>query len=568
MNIEIQTGMYASLDNVYDSGNGPVYRYEQLLNFNNPYGDKVIIDSGSTLFALTAVPLIVNLLSADPAIGLIETTVQGDYLIFTLPRPYLLAHIKLSSALAAKNKAAIAQSKKSNQISAVSQVTANESLGVLGFSFPGYSVPMPIKVYRVDIDTVANSPTLALQSQQEIKDFVADKFALRLLDSKGQAKTITANKFSHVSVESRPTGLRAGIQDSNGKIDFFWRKAGDVNKILIDDEANTNTSKSLVSALERALSFGSEQILLVIESDTPCKIKIEQFSLSYLLYRNCIFDQQAVAGSNEKWVADFKGTEQERHEFTSAIPVSNQVENVFLETLESFVPAALYPAIPDGVIPDLKNNEFGISLFSQHSAALQFRPLNSLLLKGVMLAVIPLSNKSRFTVEVKKDFQGKPEGDVVAYTEVEGNESGVKQWLNVQFSKQHTIFNEPNWIQIKVTEGALVWITHVSPTDKMFIKTLHGSQNFPETSNAVQKIPMTLLCVVPQSHTPARASVSIAVNGEVVTMPPLDLGQGSYRYNLTSEFQSNSQAPNIKLTLISTQRGKAYFNSLFYSYSL
>ncbi len=189
---------------------------------------------------------------------------------------------------------------------------------------------------------LSSKPTLTVTASAEDdtatlnEAFVDSRFALRLkATSTDQQVNLTANNLSALHVMSYPTGPRIGLAPPDNPLAavFFWQAPGELKGAMASAgtvDAGTVKAEALQRHLDRVRAEQFEQLLadplaalpdhidiaLVIQSDAPCILTIDGFSIPYHLVRESFPERRCRS-------------------MYCALPITADVPSLFLSVLPS-----------------------------------------------------------------------------------------------------------------------------------------------------------------------------------------------------------------------------------------
>ena len=154
------------------------------------------------------------------------------------------------------------------------------------------SVGTSVEIFRMDGDEVAKEPTKTPANDATVSgDFTDRRFALRFLNG-GSPTGITSASLDKLLVKGFPTGPRLGIANA-GQPDtatFFWTVAGEVGRPN-GPSGSADAGRALAEAIQRHIDTlgppypDTIHLLLVAESDAPCELDVNSFSVPFGLVR-------------------------------------------------------------------------------------------------------------------------------------------------------------------------------------------------------------------------------------------------------------------------------------------
>ena len=212
------------------------------------------------------------------------------------------------------------------------------------------------------------------------------------------------------SVHGYVTGPRIGLAAPGG-IRFFWQLPGEIRDSAPNADADGKGGERLAEALqalldehlaalrEEAQKKGTPavipdrlQVPLVMESDAPCRVKLNTLAVQYHLTRQTLCTEKNSAPSGEKIRLRFPGGKTVTRHVTVSLPAGALVAGVTLKVAPAFGanPAvALNTGSAQGQTPE---EAYGIALSTERRAAFAVTPATPLTVTGLGLPLLAHAN--------------------------------------------------------------------------------------------------------------------------------------------------------------------------------
>ena len=300
-------------------------------------------------------------------------------------------------------------------------------------------------------------------------DFTDARFGLRLRNS---STALTPNLLSGLAVRSYPSAPRLGVADPQSLTTptFFLRLAGEIGK---DGDANAgqvDAGALLAGALQQYVDDFFAQLLeaatpnapqlpgqlavaLVLESDAPCQLQLDEFVIGYQLVRRNFPDYA------EKQLLRFAGATVETQSIHLRLPTAATVTQATITVAAKLGATGFADQRADAVLqPDALTQAIGIHLGLERWAAQPLMPAQALTASGVLVALLALTANTQVTLELYEDWQGQPAGKKLIAATLSLAKSGERHWQTVHFADPVLLFAQPYWLLLKAVRGAVLWL--------------------------------------------------------------------------------------------------------------
>lgn len=299
-------------------------------------------------------------------------------------------------------------------------------------------------------------------------DFTDARFGLRLRNS---SAALTANLLSGLTVRSYPSAPRLGLADPQTLTPtFFLRLAGEIGKDGDASAGQVDAGALMAGALQqyvdaffaplletaatRAPQLPSQlDVALVLESDTPCQLQLDEFVIGYQLVRRNFPDYA------EKKLLRFAGTTVETQSINLRLPSAAAVTQATITVAAKLGTTELADQSANAVLqPDALTQAIGIHLGLERWAAQPLIPAQALTASGVLVALLALTPNTQVTLELYEDWQGQPAGKKLIAATLSLAKSGERHWQTVRFVDPVLLFAQPYWLLLKAVRGAALWL--------------------------------------------------------------------------------------------------------------
>ncbi|MGD8543277.1 MAG: hypothetical protein PVI39_13360, partial [Desulfobacteraceae bacterium] len=458
---------------------GRFYREVVLLEFKTAgQPDGIVVDREKTAFAATFLSQDHNLVAAESPIAatLEQTPALAQAVRVKLERPWKIARVAARSRsggpyLAVKDRpgrtaGTIAGASVGAQAAGEWAIGGVEHAGGHWEMGGALKAAGEIRFYRADGDALAPEATAAAPNGAELEtDFISADFAVRLEHADGSPMALAPEDLAAVVVRGYPTGPRIGLAapgggfDDSGGIRFFWQLPGEIRDSAPNADADGKGGERLAEALqalldehlaalrEEAQKKGTPavipdrlQVPLVMESDAPCRVKLNTLAVQYHLTRQTLCTEKNSAPSGEKIRLRFPGGKTVTRHVTVSLPAGALVAGVTLKVAPAFGanPAVVLNAgSAEGQAPE---ESYGIALSTERRAAVAVTPATPLTVTGLGLPLLAHAVGTELRVALEGDWNGAPSGNVLAAAQLTIDEAGVTGYYRVDFGLRLALF--------------------------------------------------------------------------------------------------------------------------------
>lgn len=414
---------------------------------------------------------------ANPALAAQIKTV-GDALFVELDAPRQLRAVRLGNALApgASSKVTIHRVDGDHVVEeATTEAGWNNAFATLAVDLINqpFNRARPLRAVSGGATNISNS-----QVQQFVQainvaalsaDFTDARFGLRLRNS---PTTLTTNLLSGLTVRSYPSAPRLGVADPQALTapTFFLRLAGEIGKNGDANAGQVDAGALLTAALQQYVDAFFAQLLatatthapplpgqlvvaLVLESDAPCQLQLDEFVIGYQLVRRNFVDYA------EKQLLRFAGATVETQCIHLRLPAAATVAQATLTVAAKLGTTGLADQNAGAVLqPDALTQSTGIHLGLERWAAQPLTPPQALTVRGALVGLLALTAKTAVTLELYEDWQGQPAGKRLTTVTMRLAQSGERRWQTVTFPEPLLLFAQPYWLLLKAIHGAALWL--------------------------------------------------------------------------------------------------------------
>jgi hypothetical protein len=366
-----------------------------------------------------------------------------------------------------------------------------------------------IELYRVDGEAIANEATYTVSNNEEIKDFICGKFAIKVLDKSQAYAHLETKHLLSVIVQSNPTGPRIGIAppaqegEPNEITEYFWNVPGEIADQADTVPTDKNPGEELAKALTRYLNDqfssvfshakeneqlpsvpGTISIDLVFESDAPCNFDATQFTINYGLVRQqSSFPHQGVS-PERKTTVRFSGNALKTEELVIQIPGNAEILTASLKT-EASLGGEPSHVVGNAMEPLTSSHRTGISITADRWIAQQVSPDKAVSINGLALGIMNLEKETELLVELQEDWNGQPSGKKLAEARVHSTILGERTWIRIPICDSISLATQPYWILLKTAQKTALWFTRTGDFEP--VQVLQAAQ---------EKAPLTKITAI------------------------------------------------------------------------
>lgn len=374
--------------------------------------------------------------------------------------------------------------------------------------------------------TVSAFNTAALMT-----DFTDARFALRLSNS---STTLTPALLAGVMVRSYPSAPRLGVAATSPITPtFFLRLDGEIGKEGDADAGQFDAGATLAAALQAEVDRFFTQLFanaspdnapalptafavaLVLESDAPCQLVIDDFVVGYQLVRHTFPDRV------EKQILRFAGDAVATQTITLPLPKTAVVTQATVTIAAKLPRESLAASIAaNSLSPDSLAQATGVHLGLARWAAQPLTPAQALTTNGIVIGVLPLVANTELALELYEDWQGQP-GKQLATATVTLAQGGQRLWQTVRFAEPVLLFALPYWLLLKATRGAALWLAKAgTPALQMLTQENQRWQ----TLNVIADTQGLLHLLSPVLVDNQTAPLALSIDGVPITTLPVTVG--------------------------------------------
>jgi hypothetical protein len=376
------------------------------------------------------------------------------------------------------------------------------------------------------VRTIARVNTAALAT-----DFTDARFALRL---KNSSTTLTPALLAGVMMRSYPSAPRLGVAAATALLTptFFLRLEGEIGK---DGDANVgqfDAGAALATALQSEVdrfftqlfadaTAGSKPVLptemtvaLVLESDAPCQLVIDEFAIGYQLVRRAFPDRA------EKLVLRFAGDAVVTEQVTFHLPTTAVVTAATLTVAAKLGNRAFVDPAGNGLPPDSLAQATGVHLGLAQWAAQPLTPVQAVTTNGVVIGLLTLASNTQLTLALYEDWQGQP-GKQLTTTTVDLRQGGQRLWQTVRFAEATPLFAQPYWLLLKALRGAAIWLAQAGTLP---LQMVTQEKQCWQTVDVIANMQGLVHLLSPAVADTQAAPLALSIDGVPITTPPVTVG--------------------------------------------
>jgi len=290
--------------------------------------------------------------------------------------------------------------------------------------------------------------------------FTDQRFALAL--RRGHAPVaLGAADLARLIVRGLPTGPRLGLAlpDRLDQAVLFWRADGQPGGDRPSAEGVFDAGAALAAALEAPLDEALERrrsdggsgpidIALVVLSDAPCRVRLDDLAIAHL------FEIASFDDGTAKRILRFSGAAVEAQHLPLTLPAGVQVHCAQVRIKESLADHALGGGVPTAPPPDRRGRLLDGDTRVEQPLALA----TATTVQGVALALLPLRSDSAVALELIEDHRGTPRGRVLAELTFTLGGIAPSAWAVAALEQPIILSTAPYWLVARATAGATVWL--------------------------------------------------------------------------------------------------------------
>jgi hypothetical protein len=423
--------------------------------------------------------------TANPAL-VVEISQVGDAVLVELAAPRQLAAVQLVNSFAPGSSSKVTVHRVDGE-KVVEEPTVEAGWD---HRFDRVAIEVGNFDFRGNAQSRAAAPSggavsVITQAQQALRltnvatlptDFTDARFGLRLRDG---STPLQSNHLSGLTVRSYPSAPRIGLAMPSGLADptaltapiFFTRLDGEIGKEGDANAGQINSDTALAKALQQQVDTFFAQLVaetpvgetpllptdltvaLVLESDAPCQLLLDEFVVAYQLVRRT-FPARA-----EKVVLRFAGTTAETQSVKLSLSKQATVTQATLTVAANLDAAKVANGMPgNGFLPDTLAQATAIHLGLERWAAQPFTPAQAITARGLAVGLLALTADAQLALELYEDWQGQPAGKKLFATTLTVGQSGQRLWKTATLDEDLLLATQPYWLLLKAVRGAALWL--------------------------------------------------------------------------------------------------------------
>ncbi len=308
-----------------------------------------------------------------------------------------------------------------------------------------------VKLYRLDGDAMADSPTIQVNNNAVISDaFIAARFAITLEDGSGARRNLSVSHLTDCMIRSLPTAPRLRLappEGIEGPTVPLWQQPGQPE----GSDRNFSLSDALAEAANTLLDAvgpgESPQLRIILSADAPAKVAISEFSIA------TEFRLLDIPWSDKRRFI-FDGNGDRSHEVPLNITPGSEITAAACESVETFsVPSTPLDASP-GALPQPTSS--GIRIDLHHFVDQPFSITNAIELTALWCGLMALTTDSHLSASILESGTDR----TVAISEQQLPRIGWQGGVRFRFDP--VVLPSGNYaVRITCDKGALLW--HTSP---------------------------------------------------------------------------------------------------------
>lgn len=290
------------------------------------------------------------------------------------------------------------------------------------------------------------------------------------IQAQAQANAIVASHgIKNILLRSLPTGPRILLgeidttPDASATLLSLWQQAGEQTQLPVTFFAEEEPRKSALQQLQQTLDryFAEREksaappalppylyLPIAFESDTPARLRLTALNLAYHLRRNR-FD-----ALDAKHTLKFAGGTVTAQSLTLGLPANSQITRAQFQVTNNLKPGFALNGIAGS---SSLNGHTGIDLTEGSTVSNRVDNATPLQLQHLLLALLPLTDNVQATLQILRDNQDSPAGAVLAQTQLQLEQAGVRQWAVASIAPL-LLDSGPCWLHLTVQQGRLFWL--------------------------------------------------------------------------------------------------------------
>ncbi len=322
--------------------------------------------------------------------------------------------------------------------------------------------PRKIELYRVDVKTLAEAPTLTVDDDTDLGDDFSDvRFALM----RQGGKSLGTSQVLRVQVRSEPASPRLGVAVGGdlAEVVYFWQGTDEIEGADLAGTLGRFLNRHLAALAEAGAPKPAEiDVTLVLESRAPCRVTLDTLRVEYRLVTNTWTDSLPQRDA-EKWVLRFPGDRLDSRSLEIALPAGATVQAATLRAVESQAQAPLQAADggengPSALANPSPTEKTGLHVAAGRWIAQTIEPGQALTASRLVLGLLPLVEGTELTVALQASWNDQPSGgDLAAGTLVLG-QPGRAVWATLALPEPITLNTGAYWLMLTASQGQALWL--------------------------------------------------------------------------------------------------------------
>ena len=345
-----------------------------------------------------------------------------------------------------------------------------------------------LEFFRMDGDTVTEKPSISTAISNRIAtlsdEFMDGGFSVRVKKLDGTYLSQGSWDVQNIILSSDPTGPRLGIATPTDLISeslvtkatpsFFWQQPeeiqeatgfqvpAEIRKVFADnlqrhlDSYFDYRKRGDLSGNAEVSASKTVSAALVFESDLPCQINVNAFQVGYHLRLKNPF----ASGEAKKVLRFTEANSINRIEI--CLPAKSKVSSAQLRTIESFKPHRPQSGEQTESFEQEIAEDTGAHLGIDRWTAQRINLSQALVVSGIRLGILSLTNNTELLVQVCEDWQGLPLGNLLFEGFHEPRPLGQRRWSCLELPRSIELFAQTYWLLVKTARGQAVWLAKAS----------------------------------------------------------------------------------------------------------
>jgi hypothetical protein len=415
------------------------------------------------------------------------------------------------------------------------------------------SDPHKIELYRLDVKTIAEEPTLIVDDNTDLSDDFSDLHFALMRQGKN---SLSDSQVLQIWVVSQPASPRLGLT-IDGSLDgtvYFWQGT--------DEIEGADLTGTLTRFLNRHLSALTDagepkpakiDVTLVLEARAPCRIEIDTLRVDYRLAVDS-WTASLPERDGEKRVLRFARGRLDSQSISLALPPTATIHSAALRAVESQAQAPLQAA-PGGAgavsalaspAPAEKN---GLHATPDQWIAQIVQLPQAQTVQRIVVGLLPLVEGVELVVALQESWQDQPSGSDLAAGTLQLGTPGRAVWATLNLPEPLTLSTQPYWLMVKATQGQAVWLAQTGAQTARIWQRPNGKRTWTQIRDlggyqllyqffSPQSTPSPAATQAP--HPPAEMPCRLAVGTQTLT--PTSRDGDSTEYDLAAALNAYLQA--------------------------